>query len=410
MPAKLWTREDAKMIVKRNGGVATLFLKGSISAANAHEFEEELLTAADEAQGDALRLDAEELAYISSAGLRALVKLMKRCADRVSVVNASSEVYDVFDMTGFTTLMDVKRRMREVSVEGCELIGSGGFGKVYRLDEETIVKVYNPGISLEFVEQEHDVSQKAFLMGVPTAISYDVVKVGDCYGVVFEMLDAKTTAQIIEADPSQIPAISGASAKLLKELHAIVPGPDAGLPNRKQLFLEWVDSLAAHLTQEESDKIKAFLNAVPDRDTFLHGDYNAKNIMVLNGELQLIDIGDATIGHPVFDIAGLMLAYIILPNSRGGARSDEEMRALLGFDFDLAPKVWGVMCATYFGVSSQEEIGAITQKLMPYCLLLMSYQSVRISGADEQGIAMRVERVLRQRFLPALDNVAPLDF
>ena len=208
MPAKLWTREDAKMIVKRNGGVATLFLKGSISAANAHEFEEELLAAADEAQGDALRLDAEELAYISSAGLRALVKLMKRCADRVSVVNASSEVYDVFDMTGFTTLMDVKRRIREVSVEGCELIGSGGYGKVYRLDEETIVKVYNPGISLEFVEQEHDVSQKAFLMGVPTAISYDVVKVGDCYGVVFEMLDAKTTAQIIEADPSQIPAIS----------------------------------------------------------------------------------------------------------------------------------------------------------------------------------------------------------
>ena len=32
--------------------------------------------------------------------------------------------------------------MREVSVEGCELLGKGGNGAVYRLDEETIVKVY----------------------------------------------------------------------------------------------------------------------------------------------------------------------------------------------------------------------------------------------------------------------------
>jgi hypothetical protein len=32
--------------------------------------------------------------------------------------------------------------MREISVEGCELLGKGGNGAVYRLDEETIVKVY----------------------------------------------------------------------------------------------------------------------------------------------------------------------------------------------------------------------------------------------------------------------------
>ncbi len=387
----------------------TLFPEGHIDSKNAGEFESDVMTALDGAPGVSVVVDVDKLNYVSSAGLRVFMKAMKRANGTLKVINASPEVYEIFEVTGFSSLMDVKKRLREISVDGCELIGQGGFGKVYRLDEETIAKIYNPGISLEFVENERDISQKAFLMGVPTAISYDVVRCGECYGVVFEMLNAKTTAQIIEADPSQIPAVSGGSAKLLKELHQIEPGPDAGLPDCKQRFLDWVDSLAGFITEDEVNKAKAFISSIPDRDTFLHGDYNAKNIMLRDGEFQLIDIGDASVGHPIFDIAGLMLAYIILPNAQGG-RSDEERRGLLGFDFEYAPQVWGTMCATYFGLRSQEEIAQKTQQLMPYCLLLMAYQAIRISGEDEQAIQLRVDRVLRERFLPAIDGAASLDF
>jgi uncharacterized protein (TIGR02172 family) len=392
-----------------NDGVLTLCPAGHIDSKNATDFEREAMAAVDGALGASLAVDASELTYLSSAGLRVFMKLMRRAKGRLSVFNVSPDVYEIFDVTGFTDLLDVKKRLREISVEGCELIGQGGFGKVYRLDEETIAKIYNPEISLAFVEQERDTSQKVFLMGVPTAISFDVVKCGECYGVVYEMLDAKTTAQIIEADPTTIPQVSGGSAKLLKELHDIEPGPDAGLPNRRQQFLDWVDSLSEFITTEEADKIRAFIDTIPDRGSFLHGDYNAKNIMLRNGEFQLIDIGDAAVGHPVFDIAGLMLVYIILPNAQGG-RSAEERRGLLGFDFDLAPQVWGVMCATYFGLSSQDEIRAKTQALMPYCLLLMTYQSMRIAGDDKSVIAARVDGVLRARLLPAIEHVEPLDF
>ena len=389
--------------------VLTLYPQGHIDSKNAAGFEREALAAADDAQAASVVVDAAELAYVSSAGLRVFMKLAKRANGTLQVLNASQDVYEIFEVTGFTALFDVKKRLREVSVEGCELIGQGGYGRVYRIDDETIVKVYNPGISLAFVEQERDTSQKAFLMGVPTAISYDVVRCGDCYGVVYEMLNAKTTAQIIEADPSAIPQVSAGSAKLLKELHNIEPDPSAGLPNRKRQFLDWVDSLHDYITPEETDKLNAFIDSIPDRSSFLHGDYNAKNIMLHNGEFQLIDIGDASVGHPVFDIVGLMLIYIILPNSQGG-RSAEERRGLLGFDFDLAPQVWGVMCATYFGLSSQEEIAAKTQQLMPYCLLLMTYQAMRIVGDDQNLIQVRVDKVLRERLMPAIEHAAPLDF
>ena len=175
----------------------TLYLEGRVDSKNAGDFESDVMAALDAAPGASVVVDVDKLEYVSSAGLRVFIKVMRRAAGKLTVLNASPEVYDIFDMTGFTELMDVKKRLRTISVEGCELIGQGGYGKVYRLDDETIAKIYIPGMSLEFVEHERDMSQKAFLMGVPTAISYDVVRCGDCYGVVFEMLDDKTTAQII---------------------------------------------------------------------------------------------------------------------------------------------------------------------------------------------------------------------
>jgi hypothetical protein len=47
---------------------------------------------------------------------------------------------------------------------------------------------------------------------------------------------------------------------------------------------------------------------------------------------------------------------------------------------------------------------------MPYCLLLMTYQSMRIAGDDKSVIAARVDGVLRARLLPAIEHVEPLDF
>ena len=106
----------------------------------------------------------------------------------VTVNNVSSEVYEIFNVTGFTEILNVKKALREVSIEGCEMIGAGGYGSVYRIDAETIVKVYH-NASLEFIEKERELSKRAFLLGVPTAISFDTVKVGEQYGVVYEICD-----------------------------------------------------------------------------------------------------------------------------------------------------------------------------------------------------------------------------
>lgn len=52
----------------------------------------------------------------------------------------SCDVYDIFEIPGFTELPDVKNALRKVSVPGCERNGRDGHGNVFRLDEETIIK------------------------------------------------------------------------------------------------------------------------------------------------------------------------------------------------------------------------------------------------------------------------------
>ena len=372
-------------------------IKGKIDSTNAPAFEKEIMAALP------TEIDASQLEYISSAGLRVLMKLRKTVGE-VTLNNVSIEVYEILDVTGFTSILTVKKALREISVEGCEVIGAGGYGTVYRIDPETIVKVYHTA-SLDFIEKERELSKKAFLLGVPTAISFDTVKVGDKYGVVYEMLEAKTVAQLTTANPASLQQLGQLSAVALKKLHAIQPD-NSDFPDKKEFLSEWVKSIAKYLEDSETQAILDYIGSLPDRNTFLHGDYNAKNVMVKDGEVLLIDIGDAAVGHPAFDIAGLILTYLIMPN----ATTPERVLALLGFDPALAQNMWGVMCGTYFMTGDPQEIGRITNMLMPLALLMMTYHSFHYGVMDEESIKARVERLIRGRLLPAISNAQPIDF
>ena len=106
-------------------GKLVCYPTGRIDATNAAAFEEELTQAQAEHPGLALVLDAEGLDYISSAGLRVL---LRQCQSEVelTVCNVSPTLYDIFDITGFTAMMKVEKAMRFVSVNGLEVLGSAG--------------------------------------------------------------------------------------------------------------------------------------------------------------------------------------------------------------------------------------------------------------------------------------------
>ena len=217
------------MNTKKENNTLTISLEGRIDAQNAAETEKAIFAAVREAPDAELVLDADRLEYISSSGLRILLRLKKEIKKELTVLNVRPEVYDIFDVTGFTQMLDVRRKLREVSVDGCELIGRGGNGAVYRLDDETILKLYNEGTTLEKIAMEKKYATAAFTAGLPCAIAYDTVRCGSQYGIVFELLNAVTVGRAVDQDPDRIPELGRAMGGLLRQLHS-AETPEGVLP------------------------------------------------------------------------------------------------------------------------------------------------------------------------------------
>ena len=108
-----------------------LELNGRIDSSNADQAEELIKTIKAAHPGMQSVLDAENLEYLSSAGLRVVLRMRKDTAD-LKIINVSTEVYEILDMTGFTDMLTVEKAFRRLSVEGCELIAKGANGTVYR--------------------------------------------------------------------------------------------------------------------------------------------------------------------------------------------------------------------------------------------------------------------------------------
>lgn len=88
--------------------VLTLFLEGELNSYNAEEVEKEIEGILEQGQWSSIVIDMEHLRYISSAGLRIIVRLKQRCDD-TSIVKVSDGVYDVFEMVGFNSLMKIEK-------------------------------------------------------------------------------------------------------------------------------------------------------------------------------------------------------------------------------------------------------------------------------------------------------------
>lgn len=340
-------------------------LEGRIDSNNAGEFEDRVTSLIDEYGARQVELDAAGLTYISSAGLRVFVKLLKRL-DGVSLVNASPEVYDVFEMTGFTQMMEVRRALRKVSVDGLELIGAGANGRVYRLDEERIIKVYNPVTNTpEKILREREVSRKAFVRGIPSAISFELVRVGDSYGIIYEMVRARTLSQVFQSQPERLEEYATRMAGLLRTLHA-TEFEEGELPDARQVMHMWVGiaEQSGMYPSETIAKMRAAIDAIPHNNKFIHGDFHTANIMVTDDdELVLIDMGDASMGDPVIDLA--FSAQIMFVMQRNPAA----LRQYTSLDPEQMGRVWNTFIRAYYGMDDDARIAEIERRLMFYAVI-----------------------------------------
>ncbi len=280
------------------------------------------------------------------------------------------------------------KKYREVSVDGCEQIGRGAKGEVYRYDDELIIKVFNENNTYRDVEREIALSRRAFILGIPTAISFGIVSVGDRYGAMYELVDSETISKHIARAPGKVDAYANIMADLAHSIHSTEVSENDGFPEVSDRLLDYINGGVASEDEVLADRCRKLIETLPPSNTLVHGDFHTGNVFLQNGEPLLIDMDRISRGHPIAEISDLYYFYVAL-----GEDDPSVVEDFMGFSYQTAKKFFRVFLERYLGSDDESRLKEVTEKAS----LLSSTRTIR--RLHKKGKQSEADRVVIARCL-----------
>ena len=384
-----------KTIVENNQGKVILRLEGRLDTAATQTMTDEInrqLSACEPVKS--LICDASELTYISSSGLRILLGLAKRYKD-FRIVEVVPEVWQIFEMTGFVKIMNIERALRRINVDGCKIIGKGGVGVVYCINDDTIIKVFREGTTIDEVKLEITMAKEAFVLGMPTAISFDIVRVGSQYGLVYELLNADTLSACIKREPERMEQFAVMYAHLFRQMHSIEVPVGGNIPSAMEREERAIRHISRYFDTASTDLLMEIVSAIPQGNRLLHCDLQTKNAMVQGNDLMLIDMGEVGYGHPIIDLGHSYSAMVTLVG---------DYEQIIGIPETYANDVWKRMIRHYFEGATPEELAhRIEQISVVGCVRNFSWLSLSDSFPD--AVVRECQQVFHERITKRKDFI-----
>lgn len=366
-----------------------------IDTTNYVEVEKDLLKQIAATPHTSLTLDAEELEYIASSGLRVVLKIA-RMDKKMRIINTNLQVYNIFEMTGFSKIINVEKKPRKIDLSQCTLLGAGSTGAVYRVSPEEIVKVnYNPATEAEMIE-EKEKSQAAFVIGVPTAISFDTVDCGEGRkGVVYETIQNSTLGEMLEADPSQCESLVNAYIKALRTINSIHTDNPI-FPSAIDFYIDCIEKAKPFYTEEEMAMLQRVVDAMPQGDCLVHGDAHPKNLMLQGDEMMWIDMAMVCVGRPIYDIISLA-CMLFLSN-------DDYAKKLTGMSLSNLQRFAETFIRLYFGVEDEAEVLRY-KMMMAHLYMIRGVFSIGFTSPSTIKARPKILQMAHERFFPNIDSI-----
>lgn len=342
-------------------GAYTFFLEGRIDSSNVDLMETEIRDKSILFDDMDLAFDMEGLEYISSAGLRVLLKVRKAAKKTIRITNVSDEIFDIFDVTGFGDMFEIERKMRTISLRGCKKISSALNGEIFQLSEDEMIKVYGKNVSMNEVKSERKRAQTALIYGIPTLIPYDVVRCDEGFGLIYEKAEMTSLAYILSHDTDKTETCAKMLGKLMSELHS-TEIPKGRLPDIKDRYREWI----AELNDPDDSKVAVFsklIDSIADSNTYVHGDINLNSVMIHKDELILLDMAGSATGHAIFDLQALFASLVAIEK-----RTEGYCRKNYGLSAKVCENFWNIFFDTYMK-HRQQEIRSMNELLAKYFVL-----------------------------------------
>jgi len=249
------------------------------------------------------------------------------------------------------------RKYREVSVEGSTLIGRGAKGDVYRYDEELVIKVYNHKNTYADVEREIFLSRQAFILGIPTAISFGIVSVGIQYGAMYELVDSLTISSCIARNPSGVDKYAKIMAELAHTVHGVnVSGNDI-FPDGLERVLTYIREGIGREDEGLAKKCLALIDKLPKASSLIHGDFHTNNVFIQRGEPLLIDLDRISKADPIIEISDLYYFYVVL-----GEDDPSVVESFMGFSYKTSKEFFKDFLRYYIQTEDQKKLDEVIEK------------------------------------------------
>lgn len=326
-------------------------------------------------------LDFAGVERINFGGQRVLLHA-SQTGKKFNIVNAGVKVKATLSSTGVDTFISVLEKPVELSMQGYEIFGGGFNGdSYYGADGDDMLKLYTQAASAAECEQEKRYARTAFLAGIPTPLSGELVTADGRRGVTFERIQGKKSISRLLADnPDKIEQYAKDFAELCQNLHR-TPCNRAAFPSVDAIIRRVILDLPAY-SDKEKTAVLHFMDGIPETGTCLHGDLHIGNVIwTPDGDYLFIDMGDFGYGNPLLDL-GMTYFVMRCPPAK-------MMDNVLHNTPETMAKFWNLFVKYYAGVETPEQVAAFTENVLPFVGLRAMFLMTK---ARKDPLLVRVAR------------------
>ena len=163
-----------------------------------------------------------------------------------------------------------------IDLNDYERVGEGANGASFnhKSDPDIMLKLYLR--NFDAAEKELELAQKVYAMGIPSPQPGDLVTDGERIGIRFRRMQGKRSySRACGDEPERTEEYAKEFAQLCKRLHTTHVDTTQFESVKERLY----NMLNANpfFTNEQKEKIHAFIAAAPEADTAIHGDLQFSN-------------------------------------------------------------------------------------------------------------------------------------
>jgi aminoglycoside phosphotransferase (APT) family kinase protein len=182
-------------------------------------------------------------------------------------------------------------------------LADGRTAEVFAWGEDQILKLYREGWRRHTAEFEHKQALASQQTGYRVPQVGEIVEIGNRVGILYQRVEGETMLNNFQKNMLIFPAVVRQMADLHIEMHQCEASGLETITQRLNDKIRRVDLL----TSTVRDKILKHLHTLPSDNKLLHGDFHPDNILLTPDGPVIIDWIDATLGHPLADVARTMV-------------------------------------------------------------------------------------------------------